>query len=306
MEREAVTTKGRTSKTTATPQLPAGISCENWTGSPPSQPLSAAPSSAPAGLATPGRRAARRRPRGRGPARPRRAAGRRRGAPVRARRRDPRGGGGVPPAPLIGHCSGATTLEVFGDREGFSLHPLMTVPERGAAVRGRRLRGGRHVRPRARSRARALATRAADDRRRGPRRGPRRLPRRRLDRRQLPRHARGRGGAARRHRRRPRELLSRSPAPRWRTGPRNGAEQALTGPVARGDEATIARQREAIEQRAPDLLERVRRSRRRIAGTGGVMRTIRTVAELRAHLGATPAASASSRPWAPSTPATSR
>jgi predicted short-subunit dehydrogenase-like oxidoreductase (DUF2520 family) len=34
-----------------------------------------------------------------------------------------------------------------------------------------------------------------------------------------------------------------------------GAEQALTGPVARGDEATIARQRAAVQERAPDLLE---------------------------------------------------
>ena len=35
---------------------------------------------------------------------------------------------------------------------------------------------------------------------------------------------------------------------------RSGAERALTGPVARGDEATIERQRAAIEARAGDLL----------------------------------------------------
>src|SRR4051812_36512794 len=34
----------------------------------------------------------------------------------------------VPEGPLLGHCSGATGLEVFGGREGFSLHPLMSVP----------------------------------------------------------------------------------------------------------------------------------------------------------------------------------
>jgi predicted short-subunit dehydrogenase-like oxidoreductase (DUF2520 family) len=53
----------------------------------------------------------------------------------------------------------------------------------------------------------------------------------------------------------PRELLvplARAALENWAA---NGAEQALTGPVARGDEATIARQRDAIEQRAPDLLE---------------------------------------------------
>ena len=101
---------------------------------------------------------------------------------------------------------------------------------------------------------------------------------------------------------------SRSPAPRWRTGPPTAPSSALTGPVARGDEATIARQRAGDRAARARPARRVRRSRRRIAGTGGVMRTIRTVAELRAHLGAPrdAAASASSRPWAPSTPATSR
>ena len=105
----------------------------------------------------------------------------------------------------------------------------------------------------------------------------------------------------------PRELLvplARAALDNWAA---NGAEHALTGPVARGDEATIARQRAAIEERAPDLLDTLRCSRGRIPGTGGGMRTIRTVAELRAHLASARAApSASSRPWAPSTPATSR
>ena len=35
---------------------------------------------------------------------------------------------------------------------------------------------------------------------------------------------------------------------------RLGPERALTGPVARGDAVTIARQREAVTDRAPDLL----------------------------------------------------
>jgi predicted short-subunit dehydrogenase-like oxidoreductase (DUF2520 family) len=33
-----------------------------------------------------------------------------------------------------------------------------------------------------------------------------------------------------------------------------GSERALTGPVARGDEATVARQRRAIVERSPDLV----------------------------------------------------
>jgi predicted short-subunit dehydrogenase-like oxidoreductase (DUF2520 family) len=32
-----------------------------------------------------------------------------------------------------------------------------------------------------------------------------------------------------------------------------GAEKGLTGPVARGDEAIVARQREAVVERAPEL-----------------------------------------------------
>src|SRR5215207_10186855 len=34
----------------------------------------------------------------------------------------------MPAGPLLGHCSGATGLEVFDGREAFSLHPLMSVP----------------------------------------------------------------------------------------------------------------------------------------------------------------------------------
>ena len=44
----------------------------------------------------------------------------------------------LPPAPaaLVGHCSGATGLDVLLPHEGFSLHPLMTVTRRGADLRG--------------------------------------------------------------------------------------------------------------------------------------------------------------------------
>jgi predicted short-subunit dehydrogenase-like oxidoreductase (DUF2520 family) len=34
-----------------------------------------------------------------------------------------------------------------------------------------------------------------------------------------------------------------------------GPADALTGPIARGDEVTVARQRKAIAEAAPDLLE---------------------------------------------------
>jgi predicted short-subunit dehydrogenase-like oxidoreductase (DUF2520 family) len=46
--------------------------------------------------------------------------------------------------------------------------------------------------------------------------------------------------------------LARAALDNWAA---KGAAEALTGPVARGDEATIARQRAAIEERTPDLLQ---------------------------------------------------
>ena len=194
--------------------------------------MSGAPSSAPAGLAT------RWPPRCATPASSRRA----------------RAAAEATPAQLIGHCSGATTLEVFGDREGFSLHPLMTVPEHGASFAG----AGCAVAgtsDRALEVARGLAT--------ALRMTAVEVP----DEDRAAYHAAASiaanflvtlEGAAERLAATagvPRELLvplARAALENWAA---DGAELALTGPVARGDEATIARQREAIEQRAPDLLE---------------------------------------------------
>jgi predicted short-subunit dehydrogenase-like oxidoreductase (DUF2520 family) len=45
--------------------------------------------------------------------------------------------------------------------------------------------------------------------------------------------------------------LVRASVENWATV---GSEQALTGPVARGDAATVARQREAVGERTPELL----------------------------------------------------
>ena len=82
------------------------------------------------------------------------------------------------------------------------------------------------------------------------------VPRRRLDGLELPRHARGRRRAARRPRPASTARAARPAGPRdGRELGALGAERALTGPVARGDEATVARQRAAIAERAPELLE---------------------------------------------------
>src|SRR5436305_8397312 len=42
----------------------------------------------------------------------------------------------VAPGPLVGHCSGATTLEPLEPHDRFSLHPLMTVTRAGASFAG--------------------------------------------------------------------------------------------------------------------------------------------------------------------------
>src|SRR5215218_5814086 len=104
------------------PRSPAGISCENWTGTFP-RPLPCAALS-DAGITVEG-------PLGRG-ADPAAdlvlltvpdgeiAAAAAALTPHRAQ--------------FVGHCSGATTLEPLAPHEALSLHPLMTVPEGGAAT----------------------------------------------------------------------------------------------------------------------------------------------------------------------------
>jgi predicted short-subunit dehydrogenase-like oxidoreductase (DUF2520 family) len=156
---------------------------------------------------------------------------------------------------LVGHCSGATGLEPLAGHEAFALHPLMTVPTAAApgvfAGAGCAIDGAT---PRALAAARALAERLG----------------------MRPTHVAGEDraayhaaasiasnflvtleGAAERLAATAgldRALL----APLVRAAVDNwaelGAEGALTGPIARGDEATVARQREAVLERAPDLL----------------------------------------------------
>lgn len=42
----------------------------------------------------------------------------------------------IPAGPIIGHCSGALTLAVLGDRDSFSLHPLLSVTKETATFAG--------------------------------------------------------------------------------------------------------------------------------------------------------------------------
>jgi predicted short-subunit dehydrogenase-like oxidoreductase (DUF2520 family) len=155
---------------------------------------------------------------------------------------------------LVGHCSGATGLGPLAPHEAFSLHPLMTVTAAGAdfAGAGAAIAGAT---PRAMAVARELAhalkmrpveiaepdrpayhaaasvasnfliTLEAAAERIGATVG--------LGREQL-------------------VPLVRATVENWA---RLGPERALTGPVARGDEATVTAQREAVAEAAPELLD---------------------------------------------------
>jgi predicted short-subunit dehydrogenase-like oxidoreductase (DUF2520 family) len=159
----------------------------------------------------------------------------------------------IAPGPLVGHCSGATGLEPLAPHEAFSMHPLMTVSAGGAAFSG----AGAAIAgttSRALELARALALRL----------GMRPVQLAEEDRPAY--HAAASiasnflvtlEAAAERVAATAgidRELLVplvRATVENWAAV---GPERALTGPVARGDEQTVAGQREAIAERAAELL----------------------------------------------------
>ncbi len=156
---------------------------------------------------------------------------------------------------LVGHCSGATGLDVLAPHEAFSLHPLMTVPT--GAPPGRLTGAGCAI---AGSTPRALAVAEA----RAARLGMRATTVADEDR--VAYHAAAAiasnflvtlEGAAER-------LAATAGVDRAQLAPlvraavddwaELGAGDALTGPIARGDEGTVRRQREAVAERTPDLL----------------------------------------------------
>lgn len=155
----------------------------------------------------------------------------------------------VPPGPLVGHCSGATPLSVLGERERFGLHPLMTVtgPDTDFAGAGGAVGGST---PRALALAHELADALGlrvielDDEDRAAYHAAASIASNFLVTLE---------SAAERMLSHDRELL----VPLVRATVENWArlgDAALTGPIARGDEKTVERQRAAVEERAPDLL----------------------------------------------------
>ncbi len=159
----------------------------------------------------------------------------------------------IEPGPLVGHCSGICPLDVVLPHEGFSLHPLMTaIGERasftgaGAAVAGttQRARGF------AASLARGLGMRpfVLSDEDRAAYHASASIASNFLI--TLEAAAERLAATAGLER----ELLVglvRASVENWAA---LGAEDSLTGPVARGDERTVALQREAVLERVPDLL----------------------------------------------------
>ncbi len=168
----------------------------------------------------------------------------------------------IPVGPLVGHCSGATGLEPLAPHECFSLHPLTSIaatvafggpaagnPFRGvtaaidgstagaealAEVLARRLGMlSVRVRPEDRAAYHAAASVASNFL-------------------VMLEAAAERLAATAGVQRSALLPLVRATVTNWAS---LGAERALTGPVPRGDETTVARQREAVMQRTPELLE---------------------------------------------------
>lgn len=158
----------------------------------------------------------------------------------------------VPVGPIVGHCSGVLTLAALGSHEGFSMHPLLAVTRETSSFEG----AGCAVNA---STGRAQETCLEIVRALGMR------PFQVNDEMRALYHAAAALGAgyvvaiAELAERLMQEAgvdrnclapLVQSAVDNWT---RSGA-QALTGPIARGDEATVAMHREAIARYSPESL----------------------------------------------------
>ncbi len=159
----------------------------------------------------------------------------------------------IAPGRLVGHCSGATRLDVLAPHEAFSLHPLMTV-----TVDGARFAGAGAAIAGSTPRALGLAARLAaalglqavnvpEDQRTTYHAAASIASNFLITIEAAAERLAAQAGVDR-------ALLVplvRAAVENWA---RVGAERALTGPVARGDEVTVSAQREAIRESAEDLL----------------------------------------------------
>jgi predicted short-subunit dehydrogenase-like oxidoreductase (DUF2520 family) len=168
---------------------------------------------------------------------------------------------------LAGHCSAATTLAPLRPHEALSLHPLMTVSERGASFAGATAAVAGST-PRALAAARALAhalamrpVHVADEDRAAYHAAASVASNFLLALEDLAERLAASAGIDRE----PLVALVRASVENWAA---DGAARALTGPVARGDEGTVRRQRAAVAERLPDdleLFDALTRATRRLA-----------------------------------------
>ena len=154
---------------------------------------------------------------------------------------------------LVGHCSGATPLDVLAPHEGFGLHPLMTVPRGGAGAFAGAPAAVGGTTERALATAEALARSlgmhpfAVADEDRAAYHAAAAIASNFLTTLEAAAERLAATAGV------PREALVplvRASVDNWAA---LGGAAALTGPIARGDEATVERHREAIARRAPDL-----------------------------------------------------
>jgi predicted short-subunit dehydrogenase-like oxidoreductase (DUF2520 family) len=155
--------------------------------------------------------------------------------------------------PIVGHCSGSMGLDVLAPHEAFGVHPLMTVTGptaafagAGAAVAGsteRALHVALHL-----AAALGMSTVEIDDADRAAYHAAASIASNFLVTLEDAAEVMLRTAHADRAILVP---LVRAALENWAE---LGAPAALTGPIVRGDEATVARQRAAVAERAPELL----------------------------------------------------
>jgi predicted short-subunit dehydrogenase-like oxidoreductase (DUF2520 family) len=159
----------------------------------------------------------------------------------------------IKPGTMVGHCAGSLGLDVLRPHEAFGFHPLMTVTSAGAqfAGAGAAVAGST---PQALEVARTLAlalemhTVEIADRDRAAYHTAASMAANFLVTLEDAAETMLRTAAADRTILVP---LARAALENWAA---SGAPAALTGPIARGDASTVARQRAAVIERAPELL----------------------------------------------------
>ena len=159
----------------------------------------------------------------------------------------------IQPGPMVGHCAGSLGLDILAPHEAFGLHPLMTVTRDGAqfAGAGAAVAGST---PRALTTALQLAdalhmhaVEIADDDRAAYHAAASMASNFLVTLEDAAEIMLRSAGADRRIL----MPLVRATLENWAS---LGVPAALTGPIVRGDEVTVTRQRDAVIDRAPELL----------------------------------------------------